>query len=185
MRRHLVVEKLVRGYSAEDISGQFGTPIYTIYNDMRVIRSGKFHALRTFARDRVVCQLYLNSLARKRALWEMMDKEDLTPRERVAAIREDRLNDEHILNRLPAPKKEPSDEEKLDKNDVEVARSVLRKYKDRFEEIRKDDESKYIAGPVLTERDKAFMTALGFEKRNGNGEYAAPARQEVRASRER
>ncbi len=179
MRRHLVVEKLVRGYSPEEISDKFGIPIYTVYNDMRVIRSGKYHALSSFARDRVVCQLYLNAAARKKVLWNLIDKEDLSPHETVAIMREDRLNDEHILNRLPSPKEKPSDEEKLDKTDVAVVRSVLRKYEERFAEIRKDDNLKYLAGPTLTERDRDFMAVLGFEKRNGTGGPAAPAQQEV------
>jgi hypothetical protein len=179
-RRHLVVEKLVRGYSPEEISDQFGTPIHTVYNDMRVIRSGKYNALSSFARDRLVCQLYLNAAARKRALWDMMDKEDLTPRERVAALREDRLNDEHILNRLPSPRKKPSDEEKLDKTDVAVVRSVISKYEERFKEIRSDENLKYLSGPALTEQDREFMAALGIEKHNG--EAAAPAQQEACAN---
>ena len=174
LRRMLVLEKLVRGFSPAEIADKYQVPLHTIYNDTRVIRSGKFQALGAFSRDRMVCQLYLNAMARKKELWRVIEKDDPTPHETVAILREDRRNDEMVLNKLPAPRKRPADHESWgDETDRVNALAVVLKYEEHFKNVKKREQYKNLAGPYLTSEDKQFLAELGVEKyrQDNNGQY--------------
>ena len=162
MRRQHVARRLVRGITPAEIAQEMDVPLHTIYNDMRVIRSGKFHALSVFSRDRMVCQLYINATARKRQLWRFIEEEDPTPNQLVALLKEDRLNDEMVLNKLPAPRKRPADfEDWGDETDRVAAMSVILKYEKYYEELKKQEKYKNLGGPHLTKDEKYFMNTLG------------------------
>ena len=174
MRRQHVARLLVRGVTPAEIAQKFDIPLHTVYNDIRVIRSGKFHALGALSRDRMVCQLYLNAIARKKALWQMVEKEDLTPHEKIAALREDRRNDQMVLNRLPAPRKKPADSESWgDETDRVNALAVVLKYEEHFKNIKKREKYSNLAYPRFSEEDKEFLADLGVEKyrHDNNGRY--------------
>ena len=174
MRRMLVLEKLVRGYSPAEIAVKYQVPLHTIYNDTRVIRSGKFQALKSFSRDRIVCQMYLNAMARKKALWRVIEKDDPTPHETAAIMREDRRNDEMILNKLPAPRKQPAESESWgDETDRVSALAVVLKYENHFKKVKKLDHYKNLAYPYFTSEEKKYLADLGVEKyrQDHNGRY--------------
>jgi len=125
-----------RGLPPVDIAVFLGIPLHTVYNDLRVIRSARYHTLHSCSRDRMVCQLYLNAMARKRELWKIIDGADSLT-QRVQAAREDRLNDERILNRLPAPRIKPTEDEDWgDETDRLGAVTVIYKLKKEVDELR-------------------------------------------------
>jgi len=99
-RRREVMSYLVRGVPPGEIAEMLKVSPETIYNDTRAIRSGRNEALNAYSRREIVAQLYLNLQARMRYLWDMADKAES---EYVClwTMRELRLNDEHILNKLP------------------------------------------------------------------------------------
>ena len=177
-RRQTIVEKLVRGFSPAEIADKYQIKLHTIYNDIRAIRSGKFHALGMMSRDRMVCQLYLNALARKKALWHMVEKEDLSPHEKVAALREDRRNDELVLNRLPAPRKKPADSEDWgDETDRVNALAVVLRYEEHFKNIKKREQYRNLAYPYFKQEEKQFLADLGVEKYRHDNNGANPPRK--------
>ena len=172
VRRQHIAKQLVRGITPAEIAQELDVSIHTVYNDMRFIRSGKFHALSVMSRDRMVCQLYLNAIARKRQLWRFIEEEDPSANQIVALLKEDRLNDEMVLNKLPAPRKAPADSEGWgDETDRVKAMAVVFKYERRFKELKKDERYKDIEGPYFTPEDKFFLSTLGVEKymRENNG----------------
>jgi hypothetical protein len=88
-------------------------------------------------------------------------------------LREDRLNDEMVLNKLPAPRKRPADSEGWgDETDRIAAMSVVLKYEKHLEELRKNEKFKNLRGPHLTEDDKYFLSTLDVAKymKDHNGE---------------
>ena len=99
-RRREVVSLLVRGVPPGEIAEMLKVPCDTIYNDIRAIRSGRNEALNAYSRREIVAQLYLNLQARVRYLWKMADKAE-SDYACLWTMRELRLNDEHILNKLP------------------------------------------------------------------------------------
>jgi hypothetical protein len=108
-RRREVTSLLVRGVSPGEIAEMLKTPKQTIYNDIRVIRSGKNDALFAYTRSEIIAQLFLNAQERAKYLWRVVEEADKYYA-KVQALRELRLNDEHITNKLPAlpdPNKKP------------------------------------------------------------------------------
>jgi hypothetical protein len=108
-RRREVTSLLVRGVSPGEIAEMLKTPKQTIYNDVRVIRSGKNDALFAYTRNEIIAQLYLNAQERAKYLWRLVEEADKYY-VKVYALRELRLNDERITNKLPAmpdPEKKP------------------------------------------------------------------------------
>ncbi len=99
-RRREVVSLLVRGVPPGEIAEMLKVPRETIYNDIRYIRSGRNETLSAHSRREIVAQLYLNVQARMRYLWK---KADTAESDYVClwTMRELRLNDEHIVNKLP------------------------------------------------------------------------------------
>lgn len=99
-RRREVIRLLVRGVPPGEIAEMLHVPRDTIYNDIRYIRSGHNEVLNAYSRREIIAQLYLNLQARIRYLWDLADKAES---EYVClwTMRELRLNDEHLLNKLP------------------------------------------------------------------------------------
>ena len=67
-RRRDVTSLLVRGFPPSEIAEALSLPRQTVYNDIRVIRSGKNEALYAFTQSEINAQLHLNALARGRKL---------------------------------------------------------------------------------------------------------------------
>ena len=111
-RRRDVTSLLVRGFVASEIVEALNLPRQTVYNDIRVIRSGKNEALYAFTKSEINAQLHLNVLARSRKLWEVVDN---TPSDytKVYALKEHRLNDERIVRKLPPVESPRSNEAKI------------------------------------------------------------------------
>jgi len=99
-RRREVVSLLVRGVPPGEIAEMLKVARETIYNDIRYIRSGRNEALNAHSRREIVAQLYLNLQVRVRYLWDLADTAE-PDYVRVRIMQELRLNDEHILNKLP------------------------------------------------------------------------------------
>ena len=108
-RRREVTSFLVRGISPGEIAEMLGVPRQTIYNDIRVIRSGKNEALIAHSRRDTFAQLYLTAQERARRLWPIVDG-DGPDYVKIRALRELRLQDERIVNKLP-PVRHPDDED--------------------------------------------------------------------------
>ncbi len=106
-RRLEVTTLLVRGVSPAEIAEILEVSRHTIYNDIRYIRSGRNEALVAHTRNEIVSQLYLNAQARARFLWQTAENTD-RDYVKVTAMRELRLNDEHIVNKLPEPRPDTS-----------------------------------------------------------------------------
>ena len=68
-RRRKITTLLVRGVSPGEISEILGLPRDTVYNDMRVIRSGGNEELVAHSRREVLAQVLLNARERTRQLW--------------------------------------------------------------------------------------------------------------------
>jgi hypothetical protein len=100
-RRLEVTSLLVRGITPGEIAEVLEVPRQTVYNDVRVILSGRNKGLMAYARDEVIAQLLLNAQARWRYLWRLAETAE-SEHARVQAMRELRLNDEHIVNKLSA-----------------------------------------------------------------------------------
>jgi len=109
-RRLEVTTLLVRGVSPAEIAQALEVSRHTIYNDIRYIRSGRNEALALHTRNEIVSQLYLNAQARARFLWQTAENTD-RDYVKVTAMRELRLNDERIVNKLPEPKRHTHEEE--------------------------------------------------------------------------
>jgi predicted DNA-binding protein YlxM (UPF0122 family) len=105
-RRREVTSLLVRGVSPGEIAEMLKIPRQTIYNDVRVIRSGKNDALFAYTRNEIIAQLYLNAQERMRFLWRVVEEADKYYA-KVQALRELRFNDERIFDRLSDPKHNP------------------------------------------------------------------------------
>jgi IS30 family transposase len=100
-RRCEVTSRLIRGDSPSEIACTLNVSRYTIYNDIRVIRSGKYDALFAHSREQITAQLYLNAMERARYLWAIVERET-KGHVRIMALRELRLNDERIAKNLDA-----------------------------------------------------------------------------------
>ena len=100
-RRREVTTLLVRGMAPGEIAEMLEVPCHTIYNDIRVIRSGSNEALMAHTRKEIAAQLFLNAQERAKYLWRLVDRtqKDST---KLQALKELRLNDERITWRLPA-----------------------------------------------------------------------------------
>ncbi len=127
-RRREVVSLLVRGVPPGEIAEMLKVPRETIYNDIRAIRSGRNEALNAYSWREIVAQLYLNLQARVRYLWK---KADTAESDYVClwTMRELRLNDEHILNKLPPilSGAEPREDEAMRANVKGIIHSLLHK----------------------------------------------------------
>jgi len=128
-RRREVTSLLVRGITAGEIAEILEVPRQTVYNDIRFVRSGKNEALMAHARDEVIAQLLLNAQARWRFLWHLAETAE-SEHVKVQAMRELRLNDEHIVNKLSAiedakkRKEEDFDKEAMIAELVELTKRV-------------------------------------------------------------
>jgi hypothetical protein len=160
LRRQQIDAMTVRGLPPIDIAVFLGVPLHTVYNDLRVIRSGRYHTLHSCSRDRMVCQLYLNAMARKKELWTIIDGAESLA-QRVQAAREDRLNDQYILNRLPAPRMKPTEDEawgdETDRLQMAAVIIKLQKEVDELREIRLGREAAAKRKYPLDEKEKAFV----------------------------
>ena len=105
-RRRDVTALIVRGLTAGEIAELLEIRRETIYNDIRVIRSGKYDSLFSQTRDQIVAQLFLNAQERARYLWRMAEEEE-KGYVKVRAMTELRLNDERIVDRLSDPRINP------------------------------------------------------------------------------
>ena len=131
-RRRDVTSLLVRGISPGEIAEVLKLEPQTVYNDIRVIRSGKNDALFAFARDEIKSQLFLNAQHRARSLWRIVDDAE-KEYVRVLALRELRLNDERIFDRLSDPKNRPKEEAEVPKEMMEQ----MEKMRERVEALQK------------------------------------------------
>lgn len=160
LRRQQIDAMTARGLPPIDIAVFLGVRLHTVYNDLRVIRSARYHTLHSCSRDRMVCQLYLNAMARKRELWKLIDGAESFA-QRIQAAREDRLNDQYILNRLPAPRIKPTDDEDWgDETDrLAIVRMLikLKKEADELALIKLGPEGAAKRAPVFDEQDNKFM----------------------------
>ena len=132
IRRRKVTSLLVRGITPTEIAEILQEHRHTIYNDLRVIRSGKYDALREYTRSCIVCQLYLNAQERARFLWHLAEnaqKEYV----KVMALRELRLNDERIVSKLPDIQDTENPEVQEDDIEKEEMMKVLVSLKERVE----------------------------------------------------
>ena len=124
-RRRDVTSLLVRGVSPGEIAEVLELDPQTVYNDIRVIRSGENDALFAFAREEIKAQLFINAQHRARYLWRIVEEAE-KEYVRVRALQELRLNDERIFDRLSDPKNLP-------KEDTVVPEEVM-KQMERFKE---------------------------------------------------
>ena len=99
-RRRQVTALLVRGVSPGEIAEMLEVPRQTVYNDIRYIRSGRNEALTAYTRREIVAQLFLNAQARARYLWNLAETAH-SEHVRLNTMRELRLNDERVVNKLP------------------------------------------------------------------------------------
>jgi len=98
-RRRDVISLLVRGITPGEIAEILNVKRDTIYNDIRVIRSGKHDTLIVHTREEVTSQLYLNVQERTKHLWRIVDNRN-KDYVKVLALRELRLIDERVLRKL-------------------------------------------------------------------------------------
>ena len=105
-RRRTVTSMLVRGMPPSEIAESLHVKKETIYNDIRVIRSGKNNSLYACTREEIVAQLFLNAQERSRFLWELAENTD-KDYIKVRAMQELRQNDDRIIARLSDPKVNP------------------------------------------------------------------------------
>ena len=99
-RRREVTTMMVRGISPSEIAEILDVPRQTIYNDMRAIRSTRNEALLAHARHEIVAQMVVNIQARWRFLWNLAENAK-SEHVKVQAMRELRLNDMLMVNKLP------------------------------------------------------------------------------------
>jgi len=142
-RRRDVISLLVRGVSPGEIAEVLKEKRDTIYNDIRVIRSGKHDTLVAHTREEITTQLYLNVQERTRHLWRIVDnptKEYV----KVLALRELRLNDERVLKKLSfmsEEEKRNSEEEEAMKQKVMADYAQLQKRVDLMAKLREGYEA--------------------------------------------
>jgi len=117
-RRRDVTSLLVRGVPPGEIAEVLKLDRQTVYNDIRVIRSGENDALFAFAREEIKAQLFLNAQHRARSLWQLVDEAE-KEYVRVRALQELRLNDERIFDRLSDPKHQPAQDGEAPKEMME------------------------------------------------------------------
>jgi len=129
-RRREVTSLLVRGVPPGEIAEVLKLEPVTVYNDIRVIRSGENDALYAFARDEIKAQLFLNAQHRARSLWQLVDEAE-KEYVRVQALRELRLNDERIFDRLSDPKNLPKEDTVVPKEMMEQ----MENYRERVEAL--------------------------------------------------
>ena len=120
-RRREVTTLLVRGVTASEIAEILELPRQTVYNDIRVVRSGRNEALMAFAKYEMIAQMILNVLARWRFLWHLAETAK-SEHAKVQAMRELRLNDQHIVQKLPFL----YEEEELEKTKEEYHETIAR-----------------------------------------------------------
>jgi hypothetical protein len=123
-RRRDVVSLLVRGVSPGEIAEVLEAPRHTIYNDIRVIRSGKHDALVAHTREEITSQLYLNVQERTKHLWRIVDNQN-KDYVKVLALRELRLIDERVLRKLKFMSEE---EERNTEEDEALKQKVMADY---------------------------------------------------------
>jgi len=152
-RRLEVTTLLVRGVPPTEIANILEVSRHTVYNDIRYIRSGKNEALVAHTRREIIAQLYLNVQARKRYLWNLAETAR-SEHASVQAMRELRLNDEHIVNKLPGIG-DPEDAQEDDFDRKAMAAQLIH-YKEQFEALKQrvDALKKRRLGMEATLRDK-------------------------------
>ena len=142
-RRREVTSMLVRGVPPAEIAETLNVKRETIYNDVRVIRSGKNDSLYACTRNEIVAQLFFNARERTRFLWQTAENTD-KDYVKVRAMQELRHNDERILDRLSDPKHNP--EQKFKEEEV-------KEYIERYDGLRERVE-------LLQERRKGREAEL-------------------------
>ena len=135
-RRRDVISLLVRGVAPGEIAQILNEKRQTIYNDVRVIRSGKHDALVAHTRDEITAQLYLNFQERTRYLWRIVDN---APKEyvKVQALRELRLNDERVVSRLSFMSEQEKREAQEDEALKEKVMADYAELKNRVDALKK------------------------------------------------
>ena len=134
-RRRDVISLMVRGVSPGEIAEVLNQKRDTIYNDIRVIRSGKHDTLRVHTLEELNNQLYLNVQERTRHLWRIVDNQN-KDYVKVLALRELRLTDERVLSKLKFLSEE---EERLAKEDEKLKQEIIEDYKllrERVEQLK-------------------------------------------------
>ena len=131
-RRRDVTSLLVRGVPPGEIAEVLKLDRQTVYNDIRVIRSGENDALFAFAREEIKAQLFLNAQHRARSLWQLVDEAE-KEYVRVRALQELRLNDERIFDRLSDPRFQPAQDREAPKEMMEQ----MEKFRERVESMKK------------------------------------------------
>ena len=125
-RRRQVTALLVRGVPPGEIAELLEVPRQTIYNDMRYIRSGRNEALTAYTQREITAQLFLNAQARARYLWDLAETAK-SEHARLGTMRELRLNDERVVNRLmPVPTPEEMREKEAFMRYINASFSDLR-----------------------------------------------------------
>ena len=117
-RRRAVTSMLVRGATPSEIAEALQVKRETVYNDIRVIRTGKNESLFSHTRKEIIAQLFLNARERMRYLWKTAEETE-KDYVKIRAMMELRLNDERIFARLSDPKVNPDFTPKYSEQDVE------------------------------------------------------------------
>ena len=129
-RRRDVASLLVRGIAPGEIAEILEVTRQTVYNDVRVIRSGKNDALFAHTRMEIIAQLYLNAQERMKYLWRLVEEAEKNY-VKVQALRELRLNDERITGKLPEPGKDSLEQEE----DESDGKAMLAQYQNLYERV--------------------------------------------------
>ena len=138
-RRKRVSSHLVRGCSPAEVAEMLHVDVATVYNDMRVIRSGRNPELSVHSVGEIFAQVLLNQRARTKALWHEVDAGEASA-VRMRALRELRLQDAALLRhatRIAGTLKPVEDRAGLTPEEAELVSSLsLRAVKNRFEKPR-------------------------------------------------
>jgi len=135
-RRKRVTSHLVRGCSPAEVAEILRVDVATVYNDMRVIRSGANPELSVHSVGEIFAQVLLNQRARTKALWREVDTGEAST-VRMRALRELRLQDAALLRhaaRIAGTLKPVEEQAGLTAEEAELISSLsLRAMKNRFE----------------------------------------------------
>ena len=123
-RRRQVSPLLIQGCTPAEVAEMLQVDLTTVYNDIRVVRSGRNPELSMKSVSEIFAQVLLNDGARRKALWREANGADSST-VRVFALREMRLQDAMILrhaDRISRSVKPPDDPAKVKCDPSELTR---------------------------------------------------------------